>query len=78
MVTGGVINNHGPPLSDVWIYNWMKEEWSPGPNMTKPRQAHRCVGLSRGRVMVAGGDGLDGDLMDVEMFDPEADNGHGG
>lgn len=38
MVSGGIINNRGPPISDVWMYNFLSNEWSPGPgpNMTKP------------------------------------------
>ena len=78
MVSGGVINNQGPPISDVWMYNFLSDEWTPGPNMTKQRQAHSCAGISGGRVIVAGGGGLGGDLMDMEMFDPAADNGNGG
>ena len=78
MVSGGVIANRGPPISDVWMYNFLSNEWTPGPNMTKPRKAHSCAGISGGRVIVAGGDGLGGDLMDMEMFDPAADNGNGG
>ena len=80
MVSGGIIRDRGPPISDVWMYNFLSDEWSPGPNMTKPRKRHSCSGISGGRVIVAGGegDGLGGDLMDLEMFDPAADNGNGG
>ena len=43
-----------------------------------PFQVPTC--FSDGRVIVAGGDGdgAGGDLMDMEMFDPAADNGNGG
>ena len=77
MVTGGD-HSSGPPISDVWIYNFLVNEWTPGPNMTRPRKDHSCVGISGGRVIVAGGESLGGDVVDMEMFDPAADNGKGG
>ena len=46
--------------------------------MTHPRKDHSCVGISGGRVIVAGGKSLGGDVVDMEMFDPAADNGKGG
>merc|ERR1711892_785773 len=78
IVTGGKINQGGTSISDVWFYNWISEQWSPGPNMTTPRRGHKCVGMTGGRVMVVGGIGLYAeDLNNIEIYDP-AFNGGGG
>ena len=79
MVTGGNINYKGTSISDVWLYNWQKDQWSPGPNMTIARRYHTCVGIPGGGVMVAGGIGVYAeDLISIEIFDPAMANGAGG
>ena len=69
MLIGGYELSEWYMLNEVWIYDWMTEEWAQTAPLAESRQAHGCVSLG-GSVLVAGG--IDGDgnaFRSVELFD---------
>ena len=73
MITGGSLND--VTISDVWLLDWNLKQWSQGPSLLKARRNHKCISLSAGRVMVAGGDGHNYEDVSqgVEIFDSGLD-----
>jgi uncharacterized delta-60 repeat protein len=51
--------------------------WTPTGNLGGYRNRHTATLLANGKVLVAGGDGPDGQLNSAELFDPAANGGIG-
>ena len=60
MLTGGQFGSDGSSLAQVWLFDWTSQEWQTSKNMTKPWREHHCTSIGGGRVVVAGGTGLQG------------------
>ena len=60
----------GSCLASAELYNPTTNTWSSAGDMATPREHHTATLLQNGRVLVAGGENLNGQLAWAELYDP--------
>ena len=80
MITGGLDMTDGDAkvISNTFIYDFLKSEWSPGPSMDTSRYNHGCAtvkfsGLLNAHVVAGGISNSKSTLASVELLLSEPD-----
>jgi hypothetical protein len=67
LVAGGFVYT-GPSLASTELYDPSTNTWSPGTNMTTPRDHHGAVLLPPGQVFVTGGTNQGAALLSSDLY----------
>ena len=68
MMGGGVNSFHSGARSTAYIFDSVSTQWTPVASMRTARYDHGCALLPDGRVVVTGGNGVDGGYLSSTEF----------